>query len=489
VGVRTFGLAKGVLRYIERLASHDAALRVLATLRVKLWDALVRLGPAATGRLRAGDLLARLIRDVDAQQDVLVRALVPAAAAAVAGLGAAIGLGVLLPSAGLTLAVGLFCAGLVAPVLTVRFARRAVARTAAARGAVAGAVVELLEARAELLAFGAAARRRQAVSELDARLTALHRRAATATGLGAGLSALAIGATCVGCTALGVTALAAGTLPGPFLAVLALTPLALVDVVAPLPDAGRQLATALPSTRRLATLASAPPSVSEPDQPRPAPPGHVLGARELSVRWPGAGLPAVSGVRLDVPAGGRLVLTGPSGSGKTTVLAAIMRTLDPCAGSVLIDGMDTRWMLGDDVRSRIAWCGPTTHLFDSSLRQNLLLACPGAQDRQLVDALRRAGLGGWLAGLPEGLATPVGQHGDAVSGGERQRIALARALLADRPALLLDEPTAHLDAATAARVSADLLTTTEGRTTIVVTHRPDELPGVPRVLLRPEQPS
>lgn len=178
---------------------------------------------------------------------------------------------------------------------------------------------------------------------------------------------------------------------------LALTPLAVVDLVAALPDAARQLATALPAARRLAALATAPPSVSEPDQPRPAPPGYVLGARDLSVRWPGAALPAVSGVRLDVPAGGRLVLTGPSGSGKTTVLAAFMRTLDPCAGTVLVDGMDTREVLSDDVRSRIAWCGPATHLFDSSLRQNLLLARPGAQ---IDSSSTRCAEPGWAAGWP-----------------------------------------------------------------------------------------
>ncbi|GAA5110132.1 thiol reductant ABC exporter subunit CydD [Pseudonocardia adelaidensis] len=483
VAVRTFGLAKGIFRYAERLASHDAALRLLATLRVRVWEALVRLGPAVSGRLRSGELLARMVGDVDAQQDVLVRALVPAASAAVVGLGTATALGVLLPSAGVVLAAGLVCAGILAPALTVSLARRAARRTAAARGAVVGAVVELLDGGPDLLAFGAADGRRRTVAALDHRLLALHRRAAGATGLGVALTVLAVGGATVCCTALGVAALRAGVLPGTALAVLALTPLATAELVAALPDAAQRLVTALPAARRLAELERVPAAVSEPDDPRPLPPGQRLDTHGLAVRWPGSDRDAVAGVDLRLPAGGRLVLTGPTGCGKSTVLAALLRTIEPRAGVVRIDGIDTREVLGDELRARIAWCDPAAHLFDSTLRQNLLLARPDAPKDEIVDALCRAGLGDWLAGLPEGLETPVGRHGGAVSGGERQRIGLARALLADRPVLLLDEPTAHLDAGTAALVCADLLRVTAGRTALVVTHRPEELPGLPRMCL------
>jgi ATP-binding cassette subfamily C protein CydCD len=481
--VRLFGLAKGFLRYGERLASHDAALRVLAELRVRVWGALVRLGPAVTGRLRSGELLARMTGDVDAQQDVVVRALVPAAAAAVVGLATATGLGLLLPGAGITLAVGLACAGIVAPALTVALARRAAQRTAAAKGALTAAVVELLDARADLIACGAAGGRCRGIRTLEDRITGLTGRAATATGIGSGLTVLAIGGATVWCTALGVAALRAGTLPGTALAVIALTPLATAELVAALPDAAQRLATALPSARRLAELERAPAAVREPARPRPVPPGRSLDAEGLTVRWPGADRDAVTGLDLELPVGRRLVLTGPTGCGKSTVLAALMRTLEPRAGAVRLDGTDTRELAGDDVRTRIAWCGPATHLFDSTLRQNLLLAHPGADDGALVDALGRAGLAGWPAELPDGLDTPVGRGGGAVSGGERQRIGLARALLSDRPLLLLDEPTAHLDDATAARVRADLLRATAGRTALVVSHRPDELPALPRVCL------
>jgi ATP-binding cassette subfamily C protein CydCD len=482
--VRLFGLAKGVLRYAERLASHDVALRLLATLRVRLWATLVRLGPAVTGRLRSGELLARLVGDIDAQQDAVVRALVPVASAAVVGIGTAAALGALLPGAGLALAAGLLCAGVVAPAVTVRLARLAALRTAAARGAVVAAVVELLDGAADLLACGCAADRRSTVATLDARLATLQRRSASATGLGVALTVLAVGGATLACTALGVAAVRAGALPGTALAVLALTPLACAELVAALPDAAGRMATLRPAARRLAELERAPAAACDPARPRTiGPQVRELAARELAVRWPDAGSDAVTDVELMLRAGQRLVLTGPTGCGKTTLLAALMRNLDPRTGAVLLEGVDAREIRGDEVREHIAWCGPSTHLFDSTLRQNLLLARPDATDREIIDALRLAGLGRWLDGLPEGLATQVGRHGGAVSGGERQRIGLARVLLADRQVLLLDEPTAHLDAGTAARVSADLLRATAGRTVLVVTHRPAELPGLPQVRL------
>jgi ATP-binding cassette subfamily C protein CydCD len=167
------------------------------------------------------------------------------------------------------------------------------------------------------------------------------------------------------------------------------------------------------------------------------------------------------------------------------VLAALLRTLDPRAGRVVMDGVDSRDVRSDEVRDLIAWCGPAPHLFDSTLRENLLLARPDASDDRVAAAMRRAGLGPWLAGLPQGLDTRVGRHGGVVSGGERQRIGLARALLADRPVLLLDEPTAHIDGATADAICADVLRAAGGRTTIITSHRPQAFPGLPELRLRP----
>ncbi|GAA2558706.1 thiol reductant ABC exporter subunit CydD [Pseudonocardia hydrocarbonoxydans] len=483
VAVRAFGLGKGVIRYAERLASHDAALRASSDLRVRIWTALVRIGPAVTARLRRGELLSRLIGDVDAQQDLLVRTLVPAGAAALVGLGTVVGLGLLLPAAGFVVALGLVLAGLVAPAATAWAVHRSERRSAAARGDVLARTIELLDAAPDLLIFGAARRYRAGLAAADRALTALLGRAATARGLGAGLAVFAIGATSVAALTVGVAALRVGILPGPAIAVLALTPLALADVVAGLPDAAVRLLSAVPAAARLAELEQRPPSVPDPAAPAAVPPPAALVAEDLAVRWPGASGDAVNDVDLALQPGARIALTGPSGSGKSTVVAALLRTLAPSAGRVLADGRDARELTGDDVRAGIAWCGAWTHLFDRTLRANLQLAAPAADDAELVAALRRARLGDWYDTLPDGLDTLVGEHGGAVSGGERQRLGVARALLADRPVLLFDEPTAHLDPATAEALAGELLAATAGRTALIVTHRPEHVPGLREVRL------
>ncbi len=483
VAVRAFGLGKGVLRYAERLVSHDAALRAAAALRVRIWHELVRIGPAGTARLRRGELLARLVGDVDAQQDLLVRVVVPAASAALVGVLAAAGLWLLLPAAGAVVALGVVGAGLIAPAATAWAAHRTERRSAAARGEVLARTVEILDAAPDLIVFGAVPAHRDRLAAADDGLAALLRRAATARGLGSGLGVLAVGATSVVAAAVGIAAVRAGTLPGPALAVLALTPLALADVLVGLPDAAVRLLAAVPAARRLADLQSLPATVVDPAHPAAVAPPSGFAADGLAVRWPGADRDAVRDVDLVLRPGTRLAVTGPSGSGKSSVVAALLRTLDPTAGTVRADGRDVGDLTADDVRRGIAWCGAHTHLFDSTLRANLLFAAPDADDAALVAGLGRAQLGGWLDGLPDGLDTPLGEHGGPVSGGERQRLAIARALLADRPVLVLDEPTAHLDPATADALAGELLDATAGSTALIVTHRPEQTPGLPALRL------
>ncbi|WP_435157012.1 thiol reductant ABC exporter subunit CydD [Amycolatopsis sacchari] len=484
VAVRAFGIAKGVLRYSERLLSHDVALRTLAGLRVRVWASLVRLGPALTERMRRGDLLERLLSDVDNQQDLLVRVLVPGVSAAVVACGVSVGIGVLLPEAGGLLFLGLLGAGILAPALSALAARRAERDTSVLRAETTSGTVEVLEAAPDLIAFGAQDARHDAVRATGAALTAALRRSARARGLGAGVGTLSLGAAMLGCLLTGIAALRSGRLPGPELAVLALTPLATAELVAALPEAAQRFLAARHSAHRLAELNRTPSPVVEPAEPRPLPAPAALTVSGLAVRWPGASRDAVSDVDLAAGPGRSVVLTGPSGSGKSTTLAAVMRHLSPSAGRIRLDDTDIGRCAGDEVRAALGWCGPGTHLFDSTLRENLLLARPSATDADLAACLARARLGTWFAGLPHGLDTPLGAHGTPVSGGERQRLGVARALLADRPVLLLDEPTAHLDARTAAGLAADLAAVARNRPAVLVTHRPADFPELPVVRVR-----
>ncbi|MEU5266599.1 thiol reductant ABC exporter subunit CydD [Amycolatopsis sp. NPDC021455] len=477
VAVRTFGLAKGLFRYVERLLSHDVALRALAELRVRVWAQLVRIGPAGTARLRRGDLLHRLVSDVDSQQDVLVRGLVPGVSTFAVLAATAVTLGLILPAAGLAAAAGLAVAGVLAPVVAALAARRAQHSSARLRADLTAGTVELLQASADLITYDAAARRHSRLRELDGVLTALQRRSAAWRGLGGGIATLGVGLTSVSCLVLGIQA----AVPGPALAVLALMPLATAELVAGLPEAAQRLLGASGSARRLAELDVLP--APQAAAGTTAPEATELTAEHLSVRWPGVPVDAVRNVNLSIGHGRRLALTGRSGAGKSTVIAALMRYLDPSAGRVLLAGTDTSTCDGDAVRDRIAWCGPDTHLFDSTLRENLRLARPSATDAELRTALGQAQLSPWLTHLPEGLDTALGTHGTPVSGGERQRIGVARALLSDRPILLLDEPTAHLDAPTATALAADVLAATEGRSALVVTHRPAEFAELPAIRL------
>lgn len=481
---RAFGIGRAVFRYGERLVSHDAVLRMLAETRVAVYRRLERLAPAGLRATRRGDLLSRLVADVDTLQDYWLRWLLPAGVAVAVSTGAVGFTAWLLPAAGAALAAGLLAAGVGVPLVTSAVARRAEHRLAPARGLLATRVTDLLTGTAELTVAGALPARRDGARQADGTLTRIASRAATATALGDGLTTLLTGLTVAAAALLGTQGVADGRLSGVATAVVVLTPLAAFEAVLGLPLAVRHRQRVRRSAERIYEVLDAPEPVHEPERPRQAPttPFPVV-LKGLTARHQGQGRDALAGVDLTLREGRRVAVVGPSGSGKTTLAQVLLRFLDPDSGSYTVAGVDAYGMDSDDVRRLVGLCAQDAHLFDSSVRENLLLARKDAGEAELRDALGRARLLDWVDGLPDGLDTLVGEHGARLSGGQRQRLALARALLADFPVLVLDEPAEHLDLPTADALTADLLAATEGRTTLLITHRLAGLAAVDEVIV------
>ncbi|MFF9339241.1 thiol reductant ABC exporter subunit CydD [Streptomyces sp. NPDC014773] len=481
---RAFGIGRAVFRYAERLVSHDAVLRMLAELRVSVYARLERIAPAGLRRTRRGDLLARLVHDVDALQDYWLRWLLPAGAALLVGLGSVGFTAWLLPEAGAVLAVGLLVAGVLVPPLGAALARRAERRLAPARGTLATAVADPLRGCAELTVAGALRDRLDRARAADRTLTGIASRQSAAAALGAGLSAVVCGLTVVAAAWVGVQAVRDGRLDGVALAVVVLTPLAAFEAVTGLPLAVQYRQRVKHSAERVFEVLDAPVLVHEPAVPAAPPAGPFpLELAGIGARYAGQERPALDGFSLTLDAGRRVAVVGASGSGKTTLAQVLLRFLDAETGTYRLGGVPARELDGDDVRRFVGLCAQDAHLFDSSLRENLRLARTDASDERLREALRRARLLDWVDGLPDGLDTLVGEHGSKLSGGQRQRLALARALLADFPVLVLDEPAEHLDLATADALTDDLLRATEGRTTVLITHRLHGLDAVDEVVV------
>ncbi|MFJ2877538.1 thiol reductant ABC exporter subunit CydD [Streptomyces sp. NPDC086796] len=481
---RAFGLGRAVFRYAERLVSHDAVLKMLAELRVAVYRGLERVAPAGLRRTRRGDLLSRLVSDVDALQDYWLRWMLPAGTAVVVGTAAAGFIGWLLPAAGVVLAAGLLLAGVGVPLVSSACSRHTERRLAPARADLATRIADLLGGTAELTVAGALPDRAERTRDADGVLTRIAARAATVTALGGGLTALIAGLTVVATALVALPAVHDGRLAGVELAVVVLTPLAAFEAVTGLPLAVQYRRRVERSAERVYEVLDAPLPVHEPDSPAEAPASPFpLEVRGLSARYAGATRDALDAVDLTLTAGRRIAVVGSSGSGKTTLAQVLVRFLDARAGTYRIGGVEAGALEGDTVRRFVGLCAQDAHVFDSSIRENLRLARTGATDEELRAALGRARLLDWADALPDGLDTLVGEHGARLSGGQRQRLALARAVLADFPVLVLDEPAEHLDLATADALTADLLDATEGRTTVLITHRLHGLDAVDEVLV------
>jgi ATP-binding cassette subfamily C protein CydC len=444
--VRAFSVTRAVMRYLERLTSHELALGALARLRAGFVARLIPLVPAGLPRVRAADLMSRFTADVDQLQELFLRGLLPPIAAVVviglAGLAAAI----MLPSAGVVLIVVLVAFAILVPVLTGAVARAAGKRQAGARAELSSRIVDVLEGAPDIVAWGSRAAHIAGVSDANATLMKLGRRDAYAGGIAAGLGGLGAQMAALAVLIVAVPAVRAGRLDGVLLAALVLMSLAVFEALAPLPVAAQNLAACGQAARRLEECVDRPIPIVDPDQPATPGPGRSLVIRDGRVRFAPDALPVLDGIYLELRWGRALAIVGPSGSGKTTLCEVLARLRDLDGGEALLDGIPLERLRQSDVRRAVTLVPQDAYLFPTTIAANLRIARPDATDPELEEALGRAGLADWVASLPDGLQTPVGEDGALLSGGQRQRLALARGLLAPGGLLVLDEPTSHLDA-------------------------------------------
>jgi len=476
VGVRFFGLTRPLLRYFEQLSAHDLALRTLGRARRRVYERIEPLAPAQLGDWRDGDLLARLVADVEALQNLYLRGIGPPLIALTAGVVSVSVAAAILPAAAIVLAVGLLTGGIAVPAAAVAMGRRTGRLEAAARGELTAELVETMRGAPELAVYGRADDRIERLREADRALVRVARRASFTDGTGDGARLLVTGATVAGVLAVAVSAHASGSLDRVLMATLALLALASFEAVQPLAQAARELTETLAAGRRLLELTDRAPAISDPADPAALPDEPFgLALEGVRARYRDGEQPVLDGLDLRLDPGRRVALVGPSGVGKTTVANLLVRFLDPEGGRVTLGGRDLRDYRQEDVRGAIAVAGQDSHLFSTSIRENVRLGRPAATDEELEDALREAQILDWVLALPEGWDTLVGEEGRELSGGQRQRLVLARALLSDARVLVLDEPTAHLDSATAKALMDSILGATRDRTTLLITHRTEGL--------------
>ncbi|MFI6264532.1 thiol reductant ABC exporter subunit CydC [Micromonospora sp. NPDC051006] len=503
VAVRALAISRGVFRYTERLAGHDAVLRMITDVRARVFASLAARRAAPP---RTGDALSRLVSDVEAVQDLLLRVLVPASAAVLVSVLAVGGAALISPPAAGALAVGLLVAGVALPALATALTRRSADELAPLRGALAADAIDLTHGAADLAAFGATDSALRAATGRAQRLARLERRLAAA-----GFAVDAAGTLVAGLTAGAVVLVAlAAEVPGVLVGVLAVGTLAAVEITLALVGAARQWTQLRAGLARVAALLgdvdSAPggpaPATSPTDGParpedgrarpedgRAQPASPVVGPHdvrfdEVTVRYRTGAVPALDRLSLDLPAGRRVAVVGPSGAGKSTLAAVLTGAVRPSSGRVTVDGRDLATYSEDELPRAVGGLLAEAYVFHASVRENLLLGRPGAGEDELAAATAAAGLLDWVRAQPAGWDTVVGEEGGQLSGGQRQRLALARALLAAPAVLVLDEPTEGLDPATADAVLASVLAATpEGHSVLLISHRLSGLAGLAEIVV------
>ena len=477
--VRLFGVSRALARYLSRLASHKVALTGMDNLRNNLYDELAGAPGTKLSSLRRGDLMTRAGADVDEVGNVVVKTLLPALVAAIVGVGTVGVITIISPAAGLILAISLVVSGVIAPALIARSVRLAESQGADARTDIAATSLAILEGATELSMAGTLERARRSLSESEAALSAALARSARLSAFARGLDVCAMGVAVIGALLIGIPQTTSGVLAQVLLAVIVLVPLSAFEGVTELTPAAAQLVRSAQAATRICSLLEE----EAPAQSHDIPEGPtVIEARDLAIGWPG-GPTLATGISLMLRPGSSLAIVGPSGIGKTTLLATLTGIIPPKSGSALINGVPAWGADRDQLTSRVTMTAEDAHVFATTIYENLRVARASLTRDEASELLSRAGLAQWVQSLPDGLDTVIGSGGTTVSGGERRRLLMARALAAPAPIMALDEASEHLDAATADRLMETLLTRSAERATLVVTHRLSALDQADHVIV------
>jgi thiol reductant ABC exporter CydC subunit len=483
VGVRFFGIARGVLRYLERYISHEATFRLLARLRTWFYLALEPLAPARLMEFRSGDLLARIVADIDALQDFYLRVLAPPAVAVLTALLMVILVGHFGHLLAVVTLVFLGLAGLGLPALMRVMGRQTGRQMVQEQSGLNTVLVEGIQGISVLIAFGQAADYMDTVRLLSRSAGKLQMRMARIGGLESCLSGLMMNLATLSVLLVAIPMVSQGRLDGVFLAMLVLAIISSFEAALPLPQAFQNLEKSFESAHRLFAVVDAKPSVVDPEKPESAPSGLELSAQSLQFSYTPEGPTILNGIEFSLTENRTMAIVGPSGAGKSSLVQLLLRFWDYHDGHILLDGHDLRKYQQDDVRRLIAVVSQRTHLFSATVRENLLLANPTATETEMTIAAQQAHIHEFILSLPDGYETWLGEQGIQLSSGQRQRLAIARAILQDTPILILDEPTASLDPLAAREVLEELQGLTKGRNTMIITHNLSGLEFVDEILV------
>ncbi len=492
VGVRFFGISRAVFRYAERLVSHDVTFRLLARLRVWFYEKLEPLAPARLMDYRAGDLLARIVGDVETLENFYVRVVAPPLVAALTGLGVSFFLASYYPPLA-AVSMGCFLGlGVLLPLSALLLGRKPGRALVSLRAQLNARLVEGIQGLPDLLAYERADDHAAQIATLGRAYGRAQRRMARISGMHSALATLLTNLGLWLVIFLAIPQVAAGSIPGPMLAALALLTLASFEAVTPLPPAAQMWESVRAAAGRLFEIVETEPVVSDQlavvseqssgrrEQPRIT--DDVLRITDLSFTYPGQTAPALQHVTFNLRPSTSIAIIGPSGAGKSTLVHLLMRFWEYRSGDILLGGESLHSLEQDEVRARFAVVSPQAYFFNASIRDNLRLARPSACQEEIEAAARRAHIHEFIMSLPKGYETFIGEQGQRLSGGERQRLAIARALLKDAPILILDEPTANLDALTEQQVLTTLFEVMRGRTSLLITHRLVGLENVEEIL-------